>query len=82
MIANRKELIRFINDVMSAYGFVKYKDNWYYTTEECICIFHTSKSVFSGLFDPTMAATIRKCSYQMTYFQYILKRTFDTLSRI
>jgi hypothetical protein len=60
MIVNGKEFIAYINSILCTHGFIKQKDNWYYITEECISIFHTSKSIYPGKFDHTVACYYKK----------------------
>lgn len=46
MISNKKELFDFIDSILKKEGFVKKKDTWYLTTEECICYFHVGKEAY------------------------------------
>jgi hypothetical protein len=60
MIVNGRQLTTFITSVLSPFGFVRNKDNWYFITDECICMFHCSKSIFRGKYEPTLAGYYKK----------------------
>jgi hypothetical protein len=54
MIANGKELYKFLDSIFIPNGYIRKKDTYYKHTEECICYFTIGKSPFGGRYDHAM----------------------------
>lgn len=60
MIANGKALHDFIDSILKKESFLKKKDTWYLSSEECICFFTLKKSPFGGLYEDLMGCFLKE----------------------
>ena len=60
MIANEKSLFDFVDSILKKKGFVKKKNTWYWSTDECICFFSIGKSPYGGLYEDVMGCFLKE----------------------
>jgi hypothetical protein len=60
MISNQKELVGFINGLLSPDGFIKKGNVWYYETAECVVLFGIEKSKWGGQFGTVVTTLVKQ----------------------
>jgi hypothetical protein len=60
MIANAKELYKYIDGILKPAGYVRKKETYYLHTEDCICYFVVLKSDYGGKYGTSMGCFYKK----------------------
>jgi len=60
MISNGKELYIFLDDLFKPQGFVRKKDTYYRSSQDCIVFFSIGKSEFVGRYESVMGGFYKK----------------------
>lgn len=59
-LANVKDLEKLITDELAPHGFRKKGRNWYYRTDDCVCMFNLDKSRWGGQFFLNLGVMVSK----------------------
>lgn len=87
MLNNTKELYTLLDTLFLPYGFIRMKDTYYYSTDECICFFSIGKSQLgAGRYDHVMGcffkAIMNKKEDFPVYYKNHLKYSLRELANM
>jgi len=84
MIVNGKSLFNFIDSILEKEGFIKKKDTWYKSYDECICFFSMGKSPYGGYYEHVMGGFLKELNNSgnefPAYYKSDLKYTLENLA--
>jgi hypothetical protein len=69
-LANVKELETIITEELAPQGFRKKGQNWYYRTDDCVCMFNLDKSRWGGQFFLNLGVMVSKIDPTETPLEY------------